>query len=587
MPDFSPPEVKPGFINIADLLKWVKEGKLRVARFQRPFRWDRGRVVDLFDSIRKQFPIGTLLLWVPGPGMPSEEKLGPLRLPSSGGGDLILIDGQQRAASIAGVLLLGSMERVKDVEDPGMWDLWFDASDERFRHLSGEPPPAACIRVRDLMEIRAIMNAAAKLPAALAREEGEQEAQLGLFQGDRRAVRSLQERASEIVDRWQSAATALSSYRLPVVEFHTMDLNIAVESFTRLNRRGLPLSPDEMWSALADPKGERARLSDTIDGVLRAVVEAGFGRLDRLTALRLILLELEFDPFRTDWNRLSERDKDTTRATLSETGERCRDALMGALRWLREEMDLVSLRLLPYSGMLVGLATYFGASPRSLPTSERDRLKRWCWGAAFAGFAEGNPSRATALWRAMREAGKTPFSLAPLPQISPHARATPFPSRYDQRAARLQASLWANMSTWGLTPDEREGVSKFVNNHGADAWRRVIDPRTTKLGGEQRHMLSSPANWVFDLWGSGSPERSPRRGPAGSDLVATVDDSPTHQRLQVSADALSALRDGRWMDFLQSRLARMIADEREFMVNVGVEPPADSTPQPPAIDREE
>ena len=58
------PEITPQVLHLRDLLKWVRQGRVGVPNFQRDFIWDRGRMLSLFDSIRKQYPIGTLLLGV-------------------------------------------------------------------------------------------------------------------------------------------------------------------------------------------------------------------------------------------------------------------------------------------------------------------------------------------------------------------------------------------------------------------------------------------------------------------------------------------------------------------------------------------
>ena len=45
------------------LLALAQEGKLRVPLFQRPLRWRPDQEAELFDSLLRRFPIGTLLLW--------------------------------------------------------------------------------------------------------------------------------------------------------------------------------------------------------------------------------------------------------------------------------------------------------------------------------------------------------------------------------------------------------------------------------------------------------------------------------------------------------------------------------------------
>ena len=105
------PEITPQVLHLRDLLKWVRQGRVRVPNFQRDFTWDRERMLNLFDSIRKQYPIGTLLFWESTKSRPMLDHLGPLSLPEFHGGKLLILDGQQRLTTLAGVLLFNEMDR--------------------------------------------------------------------------------------------------------------------------------------------------------------------------------------------------------------------------------------------------------------------------------------------------------------------------------------------------------------------------------------------------------------------------------------------------------------------------------------------
>src|ERR1035438_3293014 len=105
------PEITPQVLHLRDLLKWVRQGRVRVPNFQRDFTWDRGRMLSLFDSIRKQYPIGTLLFWESSRPRPTTSHLGPLALPEFSGGKLLVMDGQQRLTTLAGVLLFDELPR--------------------------------------------------------------------------------------------------------------------------------------------------------------------------------------------------------------------------------------------------------------------------------------------------------------------------------------------------------------------------------------------------------------------------------------------------------------------------------------------
>jgi hypothetical protein len=44
----------------------VGRGQYRIPQFQREYVWEKSKVIELFDSIYKEFPIGSFFLWKAG-----------------------------------------------------------------------------------------------------------------------------------------------------------------------------------------------------------------------------------------------------------------------------------------------------------------------------------------------------------------------------------------------------------------------------------------------------------------------------------------------------------------------------------------
>lgn len=80
-------------MNIQMLLEKIDERQLFVPAFQREFVWKRDNAKELIDSLIKQYPIGTLLLWETS--NPPELK-GPYAYDKRQGAVRLLLDGQQR-----------------------------------------------------------------------------------------------------------------------------------------------------------------------------------------------------------------------------------------------------------------------------------------------------------------------------------------------------------------------------------------------------------------------------------------------------------------------------------------------------------
>lgn len=83
------------------LLNDIGSGKLALPDIQRPFVWKPAQVRDLFDSLYRGFPVGTLMLWETGAEVGTKQV---------GGGaneavpKLLIIDGQQRLTSLYSVM---------------------------------------------------------------------------------------------------------------------------------------------------------------------------------------------------------------------------------------------------------------------------------------------------------------------------------------------------------------------------------------------------------------------------------------------------------------------------------------------------
>lgn len=83
------------------LVEDIKHGNLALPDIQRPFVWSSAKTRDLFDSLYRGYPVGTLMFWETGADVGTRQV---------GGGDndrvakLLIVDGQQRLTSLYAVL---------------------------------------------------------------------------------------------------------------------------------------------------------------------------------------------------------------------------------------------------------------------------------------------------------------------------------------------------------------------------------------------------------------------------------------------------------------------------------------------------
>ncbi|HEV7371786.1 DUF262 domain-containing protein [Arenibaculum sp.] len=558
-------EVKPEVVLFRDLVRHVVEGRVRIPRFQRPFVWRRDQMIDLLDSIRRQYPIGSLLIWETDTPRNTLDWVGPVRIspPPSGAVSLVL-DGQQRLSTLVGVLRkpVGHEEQRPSEDDPGRWKIFFNAKDNRFEHLKPDESVEAWH-----FPLGSLLNT------------------VSFINESRRIMDSEHEDAELFVQNSEQMAQKFSSYLVPVIRIKNTELSQAIEIFARLNSKGQSMTADQMVSALS--YGENLDgtttfdLAEEIGELVDRLDDFGFRGVDRVVVLRCFLATLKTDIYRTDWTRLADatqkelRDKLPT--VIGSTGE----ALERAVRFLHE-LGVRSHRLLPYAMQLVVLCAFFLECPA--PTEEqRQFLKRWFWVSSFtARFSSSNPSRDGYLVAEFRDRVSRTANPTTLDYMRLDVPAEPFPSTFDMRSARARTLLLVLLS---LAPRAANG--EVI----PEPWRRIADHGPNAIGYllatvNDKELRSSPANRILRI------DMAQRRSQA-KNWLETLADVPDGIRSTVlkshgiSVEAFQSLLDGDGEEFLRLRRSYLIDLERQFMSNQGVILPRDLEPKPAAIDNDE
>lgn len=92
--------------SLVRLLADLQEGTLQVPPFQRDFVWTRDDIKELFESIKNNYPIGSLLIWKPKSDYHwnNLKSVGGFKLPKVASQQVFLLDGYQRLSSLFGCL---------------------------------------------------------------------------------------------------------------------------------------------------------------------------------------------------------------------------------------------------------------------------------------------------------------------------------------------------------------------------------------------------------------------------------------------------------------------------------------------------
>lgn len=115
-------------LKISTILDEIDSGSISLPVFQRGYVWNRKQVSNLFNSLYKEYPVGSLLIWKTSS---SEAKTKGELLPPTSPKQLLL-DGQQRATSLYGVMR-GKTPPFFDGNASAFTGLYFNIELEVFR----------------------------------------------------------------------------------------------------------------------------------------------------------------------------------------------------------------------------------------------------------------------------------------------------------------------------------------------------------------------------------------------------------------------------------------------------------------------
>lgn len=197
---------------VRELVEDLRRGKLLIPEFQRDYVWRPSRAAKLLDSLFRQFPVGSLLLWET-PERVDRRSRSPKSIAGANSVSW-LIDGQQRSRTLDKVWA-----------DDGGLDLRFNILDGSFSRASAAiKRDAKWIGVADIWDDDAW--------------RGRREAIRDQFTGDWDTIEDNIARCRGILD-----------YEVPVVVMKDHTFEDAVNAFERVNSLGVRLREDDLESA--------------------------------------------------------------------------------------------------------------------------------------------------------------------------------------------------------------------------------------------------------------------------------------------------------------------------------------------------
>lgn len=296
---------------LTHIIEDIKHGRTALPDIQRPFVWSTAKIRDLFDSLYRGYPVGTLMFWETG------AESGTRQI---GGGEsdrvpqLLVVDGQQRLTSLYAVLT-GRKVLTKDFQQKQI-RIAFNPLEERFEVTDAaiERDAAFIADITDLWR----EGYKSRVRDYFSQLDDSREEPLGNKEHDR-----LEERIDRVRD--------LRDFRFQVIELGaSADEEQVAEIFVRINSEGVKLSQADFILTLMSVYWEKGRreleefarscvdpaitghspknvfLDPTPDQLLRAAVGLAFRR-GRLRTVYSILRGKDLDSGEVTEERRSEQ----------------------------------------------------------------------------------------------------------------------------------------------------------------------------------------------------------------------------------------------------------------------------------------
>ncbi len=226
--------------SLTHLVEDIKHGNIALPDIQRPFVWSAAKARDLFDSLYRGYPVGTLMFWETGADVGTRQV---------GGGDnekvakLLIVDGQQRLTALFAVIT-GQAVLTKTFEEKRI-RIAFRPSDETFEVADAaiETDPEF------LPDITALWDDGYRptVRGFLARLAEGREAGLNQAEED-----ALEDRIDRVFD--------LHNFRFQVVELNARaDEEQVADIFVRINSEGVKLNQADFILTLMSVHWEKGR----------------------------------------------------------------------------------------------------------------------------------------------------------------------------------------------------------------------------------------------------------------------------------------------------------------------------------------
>lgn len=344
------PEPRAQYLNV--VLRHIDRTALRIPRFQRHFVWGERDVLELLESIKKGYPIGSILTWRVNKKSEYFSGYRTDTFPKIDEGlesFEVILDGAQRLSSLYGTL--------KNPKNDRVYKVHYDTRQEKFFHSAdGEEGKKWNVPMSSLFDSREFLSVQAQM--------------------------SISDDSDVILPRALDLYSTFQDYQIPFIALSNAELEDVVEVFRRVNSSGTPLSSVDFVRALT--WDSRFDLEETFQGIIEEFQGTSLDGLTEELLIRFLAIASGIPLGARDVLLLQGLSKRKQGLTSEVNRMRC---ALGRMASLLGKMGIRSLSDIPYEAQRVILFSlmYFES-----PINRRS-IESWIWASTFAEEHQSKP----------------------------------------------------------------------------------------------------------------------------------------------------------------------------------------------------
>lgn len=363
--------LKPSNNKFGTYLNDINSGLLQIPEFQRDFVWELDNVLNLLNSIKKNYPIGSFLFWTPETEFRIAKQVGPYFIKESifeafeRRQRKYILDGYQRMSALFGVL--SNPETIVNFTlneklYNSKFNIYYNLKSEVFEVFERNIE-TYCIPAYILLDYESFLARSEKIQREYSSE------QVKIY-----------------TDRLRKIVTTFNQYEMPVIEIAGGTLDEAIDIFTLLNKEGKPITPD--WILSAKTYTDNFRLGNKIDDVLDQIEKYNFiDKKPREVAVRDLVFrsiqssfgDLYLDNKKTDIISLSKKENFQSQIEITIK------SIESVAKFLFEELLIVDNKLLPANIQFIFLVEFFNHVQQP-SKNQIEKLKEWFWITTYSNY---------------------------------------------------------------------------------------------------------------------------------------------------------------------------------------------------------